>query len=72
MSSLRGGGRRSAAATPITSGATIIMPMASDANQCRQLVNNSADGPEYSRYVTAPPTPETAVPMIAAARRPIT
>ena len=72
MSSLRGGGCRSAAAIPITSGATMMMPTASEANQCCQLVSIAADGPEYSRYVTAPPMPETAVPTIAAAKRPIT
>ena len=58
-----------AVASSITSGATITMPMASDANQCCQVVSISADGPENNRYVTAPPTPETAVPTIAASKQ---
>src|SRR5262249_55064520 len=42
--SLRGGGARRALARPITSGATVIMPTASDANQCRQIVQADAIG----------------------------
>src|SRR5258708_4733323 len=42
--SLRGGGSRKASATPITSGATVMMPMASDANQCCQVVHIGAVG----------------------------
>src|SRR5580704_1035602 len=37
--SLRGGGLRTAAASPITNGATATMPTPSDANQCRQMVS---------------------------------
>src|SRR5512135_1573589 len=37
--SRRGGGSRAAAASPITSGAIAMIPRASDANQCHQLVN---------------------------------
>src|SRR3984957_14296547 len=37
--SLRGGGLRIAAASPITNGATATMPTASEANQCRQIVS---------------------------------
>src|SRR5580704_9637414 len=46
MRSLRGGGCRTAAPSSITSGATITIPIASDANQCCQVVSISADGPE--------------------------
>src|ERR1700719_3036310 len=46
MRSLRGGGCRTALASSITKGATITIPMASDANQCCQVVSISADGPE--------------------------
>src|SRR5215469_12994168 len=45
MSSLRGSGCRIAAASPITSGATVTMPIASDSNQCCQVVSTSAEGP---------------------------
>ena len=72
ISSLCGSCRHSATASPITSGATMMMPITSDANQCCQLVSISADGPERTRYVTAPPIPEIAVPTTAAMRRPIT
>ncbi len=42
MISLGGGGLRGALAKPITSGATVMMPMASEANQCPQVVQNGA------------------------------
>src|SRR5215469_4066025 len=42
MSSPRGGGSRALAASPIKSGATVIMPSASDANQCCQMVKIGA------------------------------
>src|SRR5438874_1833348 len=45
MSSLRDGGRRMEAASPITSGATMMIPITSDANQCCQVVSMVADGP---------------------------
>src|SRR5579864_8344442 len=41
-SSLRGSGCRTAAVSSITSGATITIPIASDANQCCQVVSISA------------------------------
>src|SRR5262249_23239214 len=44
MISLRGGGSRWALARPITTGATMMMPMASDANQCCQVVKTGAVG----------------------------
>src|SRR5215467_1721901 len=40
MISLVGGGLRRALAKPIITGATVMMPMASDANQCPQVVQN--------------------------------
>ena len=40
--SFGGGGSRTAAATPISSGATVTMPSASDANQCCQMVRLGA------------------------------
>src|SRR5260221_8970425 len=42
--SLRGGGSRSASARPITSGATVMTPKASDANQCCQMAQAGAVG----------------------------
>src|SRR5262249_30138593 len=42
--SLPGGGSRRALTTPISSGATVMMPMASDANQCHQVVQIGAVG----------------------------
>src|SRR6516225_9666992 len=65
-SSLRGGGSRTAAAHPITSGATAIMPTTSEANQCHQMVSIGAEEAWNSLYETAPPTPEMTVPMTAA------
>jgi hypothetical protein len=44
MISWRGGGSRTASARPITTGATVIMPTASDANQCCQVVQIGAIG----------------------------
>src|SRR5215471_20013068 len=41
---LRGGGARKTSVTPITNGATVMMPTASDANQCRQVVHIDAVG----------------------------
>src|SRR4029077_16716897 len=45
INSLRGGGCRKAAVSPITSGATMTIPIASDANQCSQVLSNGAEGP---------------------------
>src|SRR5215468_4235503 len=44
MISLRGGGSRTASARPITSGATVMMPTPSDANQCSQVVQTGVVG----------------------------
>src|SRR5215471_10163736 len=72
MISLRGGGSRKASATPITSGATVMMPTASDANQCCQVVQIGAVGLWNNLYATVPPIPEAAVATTAAASRPST
>src|SRR6516162_9430362 len=48
MTSLRGDGRRTTAAAPITSGATAMMPTKSDANQCCQLSSIGTDGPRIN------------------------
>src|SRR5215467_9228085 len=48
MFSLRGDGCRTTAASPVTSGATAMMPRKSDANQCCQVVNIGADGPSIN------------------------
>src|SRR6516165_944359 len=48
MTSLRGDGRRTTAATPITSGATAMMPTKSDATQCCQLSSIGTDGPRIN------------------------
>jgi len=45
LTSLRGDGRRTMAVSPIIRGATAMMPMASDANQCCQVSSIGADGP---------------------------
>src|SRR5215469_15622100 len=42
MTSLCGDGRRTRAASPITSGATAMMPTVSDANQCCQVLSIGA------------------------------
>src|SRR5215469_8207587 len=44
MTSLRGDGRLATAVSPITRGATAMMPIASDANQCCQVLSIGADG----------------------------
>src|SRR5216684_1316553 len=44
MISLRGGGSRTAWARPMTSGATVMMPTASEANQCSQVVQSGVVG----------------------------
>src|SRR5262249_53645211 len=48
MTSSHGDGRRTTAATPITSGATAMMPIKSDANQSCQLSNIDADDPRIN------------------------
>src|SRR5215475_1637783 len=65
--SLRGGGLRRASARPITSGATVMMPTASDANQCCQVIHIGADGLWNNLYAAIPPIPEAEVATTAAA-----
>src|SRR5215469_8517148 len=43
-SSVRGGGSRTAATRPMMSGASNMMPIASDGTQCDQVVSIGADG----------------------------
>src|SRR5713101_6014527 len=70
--SLRGGGSRKDSARPITSGATVMMPTESDANQCCQVVQIGAAGLWNNLKATVPPTPEAAVATTAAASSPST
>ncbi len=72
MNSLRGSGLRSASVTPITRGATVTMPIASDANQCCQVLHIGAVGLWSSLIVTIPPIPEAAVAAAAGANSPNT
>jgi hypothetical protein len=65
MVSFRVGGARTAAASPITSGATVTMPTASDANQFCQVAKIDAV-PAWNRAKpSVPPIPETAVATTA-------
>jgi hypothetical protein len=66
MISLRGGGWRKAFARPITTGATIMMPGASDASQCCQVVQIGAVGLWNNLKATVPPTPGAAAATTAA------
>src|SRR5262245_29821049 len=66
------GGSRTAAATPISSGATVIMPSASDANQTCQTSRKSAvEGPS-SFIAPAAPMAAIAVAIIATTKKPTT
>src|SRR5215467_12921769 len=67
MISSRRGGMRSAAARPITSGATVMVPMAPDANQRCQMTQNGAVGLWSSSYATVPQSAEAALATTAAA-----
>src|ERR1700722_6154093 len=69
MKSRRGGGCRTAPATPITKGATVIMPTNTDANQCSATVSTVTAGPRANLNVTAAPSDEAVTPMAAAARK---
>src|SRR5262245_51223221 len=63
--SRNGGGSRTAAATPISRGATDMMPSASDANQTTQMSRNDAvEGP--TRFM-APAAPAAAIAVAPAA-----
>src|SRR6266852_7839359 len=70
--SLAGGGSRRALARLITSGATVTMPTASDANQCCQMLQIGAVGLWNNLEPTVPPIPEAAVATTAAASSPNT
>src|SRR5262245_40232078 len=67
MASLSGGGSRITATSPIRSGATVIMPKASDANQWYQIVKKDVDVSWNSLKPNVPPIPEMTVATIAAA-----
>ena len=71
MVSRRAGGSRAAEASPITSGAIVTMPSASDANQFCQVANIDV-APWNKAKPRVPPIPETAVATIAAPSRPST
>ena len=60
------------ATSPITSGATVMMPSASDEIQCCHMIPIGTVEPWKTLNPTIPPMPETMVPMIAAATRPRT
>ena len=70
--SLSDGGSRAMATRPITNGATVTMPTASDANQWYQIVRADAADRWNNKKPTVPPIPETAHPMIAAVTNPST
>ena len=72
MVSLRAGGSRAAEASPITSGAIVTMPSASDANQFCQVAKIDAVAPWNKAKPRVPPIPETAAATIAAPSRPST
>ena len=72
MTSRRGVGTRPKATSPSIIGATVMMPIASDANQCRHVIRKGTSGLWSSLYATAPATPEIAVPTSAAAKNPAT
>src|SRR5258706_13459704 len=72
MISLGGGGLRRALAKPIISGATVMMPTASEANQSPQMVQSGAVGLWNNLKAIVPPIPETAVATTAAASSPTT
>ena len=67
-----GGGSRSAETSPIKSGATVTMPIASDRNQWCQIVRKEVDELWNSRKPNVPTIPEMAVATTAAASSPMT
>src|SRR5262249_5356201 len=69
-SSLLRGRCRSAAASPISSGATAMKPIVLDATQCSQIVTTGTVGDCSSTDAATPPIPETQVPITAAASMP--
>src|SRR5262245_61931444 len=66
------GGSRTAAATPMRSGATVMMPSASDANQTSQTSKNPAVAGPTSFMAPAAPMADAAVAILAAAKKPAT
>src|ERR1700758_562687 len=60
-SSLSGGRSRAAEASSIRSGATVIIPKASDANQCCQVVNIDVGARRNNLNVADTPIPESVV-----------
>ena len=70
--SLDPGGSRAAEASPITRGAVVTMPSASDANQFCQVSNAEVVAPCNKTNPRVPPIPEMAVATIAAASSPST
>src|SRR3954465_9818210 len=63
--SLGGGGSRAAAAIPITSGASVTIPIASEANQCSHVVRIDGVEPRNNLNPRVPPTPEMAAARAA-------
>src|SRR5215472_14568314 len=66
-SSLLGGRWRSTVAKPISSGATAMKPIVLEATQCSQMVRIGTLGGRSSTDEATPPTPDTHVPIMAAA-----
>ena len=59
-------------ASPITNGATVTTPIASEANQFSQVVRIGASEPCNRMKPAVPPSPEIAVPTAVARKRPST
>src|SRR5262245_13288240 len=72
MNSLRESRSREDEMSSISNGATVMIPSPSDSNHCCQVVNSGVAELWSNSNVTAPPIPETAVPIIAAATNPST
>ena len=66
------GGSRAAEASPITSGAIVTMPSASEANQFCQVLKAEVVSPCNKTNPRVPPIPETAAATAAAPSRPRT
>src|SRR5262245_31584106 len=70
ISSRAGGRSRTAAANSINSGATVMMPRASDANQAPHTLGNATVESWNCHIATVAPTAATPEPITAAARNP--
>ena len=68
--SLDPGGSRPAEASPMTRGAVVTMPSASDANQFCQVSNTEVVAPCNKTNPRVPPIPEMAAATIAARQQP--